>query len=347
MSIDLSQINKLLIVKISSIGDLVHASPVVPAFKRSFPHLSIGWVVEDRHLQVVQGAPGIDEFIVVPHKQWRSGGLKWEAWRQVFRTGRELRDKGYELALDLQGLGKSAIWAWFSGARFRLGGHRVRREARLILYRIPVRTQGLHVVDQYLDAVRWLGAEPEPVEFPLFIPEEARQQAHQKLARLEIAPGTPFVSMNPSAGQERKRWAIDKFAELSDRIERDHHLPVVFVGGPGDLPLEARLKQLKQAPLRSLIGQTSLKEVMEVVRATCLHICGDTGTAHMAAAFQTPCVSLFGPTDPDRNGPYGQRERVLYKRPQCQSCGRKCRTYECLQWITVDEVLSSSAAWLQ
>jgi ADP-heptose:LPS heptosyltransferase len=153
-----------------------------------------------------------------------------------------------------------------------------------------------------------------------------------------------YISINPSAGREWKRWHIAKFAELSDRIEQEWGLPVVFIGGPGDKPLEQSLLALKRCPLRSLIGQTSLKEAMAAVVRSAVHVCGDTGTAHIAAAFNTPCVALYGPTNPDRTGPFGQRERVLSKRTLCRQCPPdRCVRRECLQWITVDEVLDQIA----
>jgi heptosyltransferase-1 len=129
--------------------------------------------------------------------------------------------------------------------------------------------------------------------------------------------------MNLSAGREWKRWRIEHFAELSDRIEAEWGVSVVFVGGPGDKPLEEKLARLKRRPLRSLIGRTSLKEAMAVVQRSAVHVCGDTGTAHIAAAFRVPVVSLYGPTSPGRTGPYGQRSRTLYKKTQLATlCSR-------------------------
>jgi heptosyltransferase I len=243
----------------------------------------------------------------------------------------------------LQGLFKSAIWGVLGGVPIRLGAHRMREGTHLLMKRLPIPDRpDQHVVLQYLEAARWLGAEPLPVEFPLFIPTEAYQRVQAKLAALGVEG--VYISINPSAGREWKRWHIAKFAELSDRIEQEWGLPVVFIGGPGDKPLEQSLLALKRRPLRSLIGQTSLKEAMAAVVRSAVHVCGDTGTAHIAAAFNTPCVALYGPTNPDRTGPFGQRERVLSKRALCRQCPLdRCVRRECLQWITVDEVLDQIA----
>ncbi|MCS7272593.1 MAG: glycosyltransferase family 9 protein [Fimbriimonadales bacterium] len=357
--VDLRQVERLLILKVSSMGDIVHASPVAAALKRAFPHLKLGWIAEDRHAGVIEGSPRIDRLHVIPHQVLREKPFGRKAWQAVLQLSRELRAERYQVALDLQGLLKSAIWGVLGGVPIRYGAHRMRELTPLLLRRIPVPDDpNRHVVQQYLDAARWLGAPGEfpdlyatpedafapepPVEFPLFVPEVAHQQALLKLAQLG-ADGVPFVSINPSAGREWKRWHIAKFAELSDRIEAEWGVPVVFVGGAGDKPLEEQLRTLKTRPLRSLIGRTSLKEAMAIVCRSAVHISGDTGTAHIAAAFRVPVVALYGPTRPERTGPYGQRERVLDRRPLCTACPPdRCLRKECLQWITVDEVLEKA-----
>ncbi|MCS7208855.1 MAG: lipopolysaccharide heptosyltransferase II [Fimbriimonadales bacterium] len=357
--VDLNQIERLLILKVSSMGDIVHATPVAAALKRAFPHLYIGWIAEDRHAGVIDGSPRIDRLHIIPHQALRARPFGREAWRIVGQLARELRAERYQVALDLQGLLKSAIWGVLGRIPIRYGAHRMRELTPLLLRRIPIAERAdRHVVQQYLDAARWLGASGEfpdlyaspddahlpepPVEFPLFVPDAAHQQVAYKLAQLG-ADGKPLASLNPSAGREWKRWDIAKFAELSDRIEAEWGIPAVFVGGPGDRPLEERLRALKKRPLRSLIGRTSLKEAMALVARSAVHICGDTGTAHIAAAFGVPVVSLYGPTRPERTGPYGQRARALSKRPLCTACPpNKCVRRECLQWITVDEVLATA-----
>ena len=356
--VDLNRVERLPILKVSSMGDLVHASPVAAALKRAFPHLYIGWVAEDRHAGVLADSPRIDRLHIIPHRVLRERPFRRAAWQAVLRLARELRAEQYQVALDLHGLLKSAIWGVLGGIPLRYGAHRLRELTPLLLRRIPIPERpDRHVVQQYLDAARWLGAPCEfpdlyaapedadapepPVEFPLYVPDEARQQVACKLTQLGV-DDAPLISMNPSAGRPWKRWRIENFAELSDRIEAEWGVPVVFVGGLGDKALEEKLARLKRRPLRSLIGRTSLKEAMAVVQRSAVHVRGDMGTAHIAAAFRVPVVSLYGPTSPDRTEPYGQRSRTLYKKPLCTACPpNRCLRKECLQWITVDEVLAA------
>jgi ADP-heptose:LPS heptosyltransferase len=246
--VDLNRIERLLILKVSSMGDLVHASPVAAALKRAFPHLQIGWIAEDRHAGVLADSPRIDRLHIIPHRVLRERPFGRAAWQTVLRLARELRAERYQVALDLQGLLKSAIWGVLGGVPVRYGAHRMRELTPLLLRRIPIPDRpDRHVVQLYLDAARWLGAPCEfhdlyttpedadapepPVEFPLSVPDEAHQQVACKLAQLG-ADGARLISMNPSAGRPWKRWRIENFAELSDRIEAEWGIPVVFVGGP-------------------------------------------------------------------------------------------------------------------
>ncbi|MFQ3610089.1 MAG: glycosyltransferase family 9 protein, partial [Fimbriimonadales bacterium] len=295
-TVDWHAVERVLILKVSSMGDVVHASPVAAALKRAYPHLRIGWVAEDRHGGVLVGSPRIDRIHILPHASLRRISTMARVVRQI---SREIRAERYQVAIDLQGLLKSAMWGVLGGVPMRFGGHRLRELTPLILRRIPIQDRpDRHVVQQYLDALRWLGVPCEfpdlyrtpddarlpepPVEFPLAVSSEAEASVRQKLHALGVGDA-PLITLNPSAGREWKRWALEQFAELSDRIETELGLPTVFLGGRGDLPLAERLQSLKQCPLRSLIGQTNLEELKALIRCSAVHVCGDTGSAHLAS----------------------------------------------------------------
>jgi heptosyltransferase I len=156
--LDLNRIERLLILKISSMGDIVHASPVAAALKRAFPHLWIGWLAEDRHAGVLEGSPAIDRLHWLPCKQLYSNWLRRSWWQALLTLSKEIRAERYQVALDLQGLFKSAIWGVLGGVPIRLGAHRMREGTHLLMKRLPIPDRpDLHVVLQYLEAVRWLG----------------------------------------------------------------------------------------------------------------------------------------------------------------------------------------------
>ncbi|NUL83328.1 MAG: glycosyltransferase family 9 protein [Armatimonadetes bacterium] len=307
----LAECRRVLIVKLSSIGDVVHALPVSAAIKRSFPHIVLDWIVEDMSADMLIDNPCLDNLYILPRRKWKPKRYSISTWREGWTIAKQLRANRYDLAIDLQGLLKAAVWTVGCGAKRRYGYNRLREGSRFLMKRVERRPESVHVVDQYLDVPRFLGATVDPVEFPIQISPDDTAKADALLANVGI--DREFVSLNPSAGREWKRWPVERFAELSDRIERDLGLQTLFVGGPGDVELGERAKGFKKEAFRSTIAQTTLKQLARVIQRSALHVCGDTGSAHIASAVGAACVSLFGPTDPDRTGPYGQREWAIYR----------------------------------
>jgi hypothetical protein len=174
--VDLHRIERVAIVKLSSIGDVVHALPVSAALKRSFAHLQITWIVEERCAEMVTGNPYLHEVLTIPGKAWRHGAWHPRTWQEVQRIVGVLRSRHFQLTIDLQGLLKSAVVAWLTGAPVRIGYHWQREGAWLFNRVVPKEPSSKHAVQEYLDVARYLGAETEPVEFPLFIPREAEEQ---------------------------------------------------------------------------------------------------------------------------------------------------------------------------
>lgn len=339
MPVDLSKVERVLIVKLSAIGDVVHALPVSAALKKSFPHLKLSWAVETKCAEMVRGNPYLDEIIEIPRHAWKGKRRSPVTWMEGIRFFRGVRQKNFDLAVDLQGLLKSAMVAYFSGAKKRVGYHWQREGAKLLVKAIPQRPQSIHIVDQYLDVAYALGAKVEPVEFPLWIPDEAFEISRSILRETGVSASEPYVLINPSAGHPKKRWEPKRFAELSDRLQQKGMVKPIFVGGPADKELGDEIASLKVEPMVSVIGQTSLKQLAAMLKESAAHVCGDTGSGHIASAVGTKCVAIFGPTAAERSCPYGQLETTLHKDQLCKECpAGKCVRFECINWITVDEV---------
>jgi heptosyltransferase-1 len=351
---DMRAVRRALIVKLSSIGDVVHALPVSAALGDAFPHLEIAWVVEQMSAPMVEGNPYLKEVIVLP-AGWRR---RWslESARQFLALRRELRARRFDLAIDLQGLSKSALVARASGARHRYGYDWLRELAPLLETRVPRRPESVHVVEQFLDVARFLGAPVPEVKFPLHIPEEEEARACALLAEAGIAPEQPFLAVNPtSGGGGHKGWGEERFAAALNDLARDPGLPFVLIGGKGDVETAEAIRQRTDGRPASLAGKTSLKQLAAVLRRAALHLCGDTGSAHIAAALGTRVVSLFGRSNPARLAPYGQEAFALHHREQCRAvCRRfhatasvnskqKCLAPPpaCLAAITVEEVVAT------
>jgi ADP-heptose:LPS heptosyltransferase len=260
------------------------------------------------------------------------------------------------MTLDLQGLSKSALAARASGARWRFGYDWLREIAPLLETRVPRRPESVHIVDQFLDVARFLGAPVQEVKFPLHIPEEEEARALLLLSEAGIPPDQPFIAVNPTmGGGGHKGWGAGRFAAVLNRLAQEPGLPVVLVGGKADREVAEAIQRGTTPSPASLVGQTSLKQLAAILRRAALHLCGDTGSAHIAAALGTRVVSLFGRSNPARLAPYGQADFALHHRERCAlACRRfhetapvnskqKCLAPPpiCLSAITEEEVAAA------
>jgi len=320
---DMRTVERVAIVKLSAIGDVVHALPVSAALKEAFPKIHLTWIVEQMSAPMVEGNPYLDEVIVLPARL--RDRLSFTSLRGFAAVRSDLRAKRFDLALDLQGLSKSALVTWASGARYRFGQDWLRELAPLFETRIPRQPDSVHIVDQLLDTARFLGATVNAVKFPLHIPREAAEAARAMLKEAGVDPDSDYAVYNPShGGGGFKGWSTEGFVDLIGEINSDPGVPAVLVGSKGDAEIAARISSESAVPITNLVGQTDLKQLAAILRGAALHVCGDTGSAHIAAAFRTPVVTIFGRTDPDRLAPYGFRDYVVHHR---ERCAPECRRF--------------------
>ena len=339
MLTDLNGVQRVLIVKLSAIGDVIHALPVAAALKETYPHLLIDWAVEEPFVPLLSGNPCLQN--VIPLPKLRGSRLRSAGFRRDYRKRLQaLRENRYDVSLDLQGLTKSAVVAVASGAKVRLGYHWLREAAKLLEKPVPRRPESVHIVEQYLDVARFLGANPAIVRFPFQIPAEDAIIVENLLAEAGLNSGAKFITLNPASAKPEKEWDAAKFAALADAIFAQSETPAVLV--TADIAAAQRGADAAKNPLINLAGRTNLKQLAEVLRRGRAHVCGDTGSGHLAAALGVPVVSLFGPTDPARSCPYGQAAGVVSHRELCDpNCrGHKCALPRprCMDAITVAEV---------
>ncbi len=304
---DLSRVRRLLIIKTSSIGDVIHALPVVQAVKEARPDLTLGWVVRRRCADVLRGCPWIDHLYVVENKP---------SWRDLVRLRRELQDDRYDCALDMQGLLLSGLITKLSGAPIRIGWDRNREGNALWLTHpiVPGRasdTRGdTHEVSALYGFAAAFGVSELPSEFtpqPFLAAEGAAQAA----AWLDDLP-RPRVALNVGASRAYKRWPPEHWAAVADGLAAQG-FGLVFVGDTCDAETIAAVQSLRRCPGSdaNLAGKTDLHQLAAVLAACALVVSGDTGPMHIAVAVGTPVVALFGATNPARHGPYGARNMVL------------------------------------
>ena len=315
-----ADVSRIALVKLSSLGDVVHALPVAATLRAARPHARLTWIVERREAAVLHDHPALDEVIVADTRGWRRArrpGAVRAALADVLALRRRLAAARLDVAIDLQGLMKSGAIARATQAPVRIGFHRGwGREPLGALFTnrhvIPP-PSARHVVEQYLALLAPLGIDERRLEFRLPTVAAAETRLDEWLASVGLKPQRRLVVLNPGAGRPAKRWPVAHFATLAARLAHDAGAHVVVVWGPGEeSAARAIVAGAGQAGARTLLAPpTDLNELIALLRRASVMIAADTGPLHLAAALGTPCVGLYGPTAAARNGPYGAGHRTL------------------------------------
>ena len=328
---------KILLLKPSSLGDVIQALPVLRLLKRRFPAAEIFWWIDSALAPLLEGDPDLAGTVRFERRRWG----KPRHWPEMLRSVRWLRAQNFDLVIDLQCLLRSGAFAWLASGKFLVGLDETREGARGFYdLAVPRKTFHTHAVDWYLAVMPPLGV---PV-----------QQNFQWLpARLAIAADvekkwplvfSKLILLQPGARWLNKRWPVNHFAEFVRRLaERFPGAHFAVLGGKEDAPLGEIILQAAPGKVLNLCGATSLPEMVEWVRRCDLLVTNDTGPMHVAAALGRPLLALFGPTAPERTGPYGQLENVLRIALPCSPCLKPfChfeKPEECLRAISPALVL--------
>jgi heptosyltransferase-1 len=324
---------RVLIVRLGALGDIIHAIPVAAALRRRWPDARVDWVVESKHAALLEMVPVVSSLVPIDSRRVLGRG----GWLSMAGA---LRASDYDVALDVQGLVKSAVVARLSGARRVVGFDTasLREPSARWLYSEQAGPAGRgHVVARNLGILRVLGIETADWEFPL------RETAPSPGVRqvLERHEGR-LALMNPSAGWPNKRWPAERFGELARVMAERLALVPLVLWGPGEEGLaravvEASGGRAAQAP------RTTLGDLAALVRAARVVVAGDTGPLHLAAALRTPVVGIYGPTDPARNGPWSAADECVSRREVCECYHKRACVAArwCLLDISVEEVAAA------
>lgn len=334
-------IGRLLIVRLSALGDIVHAVPVVSALRRLDPRLRIDWLVEERYADVLALVDDVRRVIVRAAEGGGDGpDARFTGGAGYLRAVRYLRRQRYDVALDLQGLIKSAVWARVSGARRVIGfaaGH-LREPQAAWLYGETVEPPApAHVIRKNLSLAARLGAAVEPVELPLRVGSSPVR--HEVTAA--IGPAR-YAVLNPGAAWPNKRWPADRFGAVATALLHRHGLASFVTWGPDERGLAEAVVAASSGAAR-LAPPTGIADLASLMAGAALVVSGDTGPLHIAAAVGTPIVGLYGPTWPERNGPWAAADEVLSRAAACQCHHkRQCQIGRpCIEDIAVDEVIAA------
>ena len=340
---------KILIVRLSALGDIVHALPVLAAINKAMPDAQVDWLVEENYAPILSIVPGLHRRIIVRAKRSFATpeAISFGGWRGYPAAASYLRNQDYDVALDLQGLLKSSIWARSSFANRVVGFDQPNlreRQAAFLYSETVTPLDASHVIGKNLSILAALEIEPGAIEVPL-----APSASMATTAAIEAAGGSRrFIVLNPGAAWPNKRWPADRFgalaASLRDRLGRSS----LITWGPSERELAESVARASSGAA-SLAPATTVSDLAVLMREAALVVSGDTGPLHIAAAIGTPLVGLYGPTWPERNGPWDPQDVVISRASGCVCHHkRQClRGAPCINEITVEEVVQASERRLQ
>jgi len=354
------RIESLLVVRLSAMGDIIHTLPAVAALREAFPHVTLGWVVEERWAELLctlryprsgrrsAERPLVDRIHTVKTSEWRHAMFSFNTWQQMAVGLSELRGVQYDAAIDFQGAVRSALLARWSGAPIVFGDAQPRENAASMFYSRKIETSRSHVVEQALDLAQGVIAtlpagamaakRPETaVEFPV------DADAEGKVNDL-VADVAKFAILNPGAGWGAKQWPVERYGTVAKALARDGIRSIVNYG-PGEEELATAVETASDGMAQKV--SCSIAELIALTRRASLLIGGDTGPMHLAAALKVPVVAIFGPTNPARNGPFGTRSIVLRSASSMTDHSRRREPEQGLLEIMPEKVIAAAQTLLR
>ena len=344
-----AQLEKVLIVRLSAMGDVIHTMPAVAALRKALPSLKIGWLIEERWAELLctksaarSGAtspqrPLVDEVHTVDTKRWRKSLFASNTRKEFSAAVAQLKAGCYDSTIDFQGLIRSAVFARFSGTKIRHGFAHPRESAARWFYTSTFPATAAHVVEQNVslaESVVGIPLKPAQTEFPH--DEDAERRVEAELQKQSIKR---FAILNPGAGWGAKQWPAERYGKVATHLA-EHGITPLINFGPGEESLAQAVEESSGGAARKI--SLSLAELIALTRRASSFIGGDTGPMHLAAALQVPVVAIFGPTNPARNGPYGTRSIVLRDASSVTDHSRHAEPESGLLQISVEQVAAAA-----
>lgn len=339
-------IETILIIKLSSIGDVIHSLPLLEVLRCRFPYAKIDWVVEEEASGVLEDHPCIDRLFIFPRKGWLKRFIKKgeciTVGKEISHFIRQLKGRKYDIVIDLQGLFKSGILTFLARGKRKIGLDGAREGSNIFIdERISFPDPDMHALDRYLCIARYLGTNSFTWNGMIPICNKDKKHVHRLLEN--IRDNSTLIAINPMARWDSKLWDPDRFACLADRITDIFGAEVVFTGSEDDKTAIENILSMMKTKALNLAGKTNLKELAYLYQRCAIVISTDTGPMQVAAAMKSPVViALFGPTSPSKTGPYGEKHKAISAHMDCSPCFKKrCKDMSCMKEITVDMVFDS------
>ncbi len=323
----------ILIVKPSSLGDIIHTLPLLNSLKADLPDSLIDWVVAGEFKDLLTGHPMINRLFIINKGQWKNLKKLPQTFKELLSLSKDLRKQHYDLCIDVQGLFRSGLITALSGASVRLGFSDA-REGAPVFYNLKIKGgKGIHAVDRYLKLLSPLKIGHADIEFPL---------PHIKTRRIVH---NSYYILVPGARWETKLWPPEYFAELinllANKAPFNRYVPVI-VGTKADKSRAAQIKSLSRVDVMDLTGKTNLTELVSYIKGATFVVTNDSGPMHIAAAVNTQVFAIFGPTSARLTGPYGEGHVVVTAGVDCRPCFKKnCNDLRCMIRLKPDHVYES------
>ena len=337
---------RILLVKPSSLGDVIHALPVLHELRKRYPKAKIDWLIGTAFASVLDGNTDLSERIPFDRRKFSRVGLSPGPTRDFLRLIDDLRRREYDLVIDLQGLFRSGFISWAAGAPVRIGFADAREGASIFYtHKITASQIEVHAVDRNLRVGELLGFSGDPATFDLALDDALREQARAMLREHGVRDDDCLVAIAPGARWETKAWPWKNFALAVDALVEDEAIRVVLLGGNEDVALCTEIAGECRKQVISLAGKTSIRQMIAMLERVDVVLCHDSAPMHAAAALGRPLVCLTGPTNPARTGPYRRMDDVLRVPLPCSPCYlRKLSQcgyeHRCMHELRVEDVVA-------
>jgi len=332
--IEPSQIQRILLIRLRRIGDVILTTPAISALREDFPAASITYIVEKPYRQLVEGNPNLDKVIVPESKQSLRGFLK---------LIRLIRKNKYDVVLDFHGGPRASLITLFSKAKLKVG-YRVKYKNFIYNIKLPRRPKEgyFHSVENHINLVKALGVEVKSIP-PLYPPQAKKTEVEKvkKFIEENALGGHKIITVHISAGNKFRDWGVDNLVQLTNLLAQRPDVKVILIGTSEDQKAEEEILKKSKASLLSLVGRLNLREVKELISHSSLFVGPDSGPMHIAASTSTPIVALFGPTLPAHFAPWQANAFMIEKELDCRPCKqRDCihEDFRCLRSIDPEEV---------
>lgn len=343
---------RILIIKLSSLGDVIHTLPALAALRKAYPRAHLSWLVEPESAELLLDHPALDQVLVIPKNRWCREAASLRRWPALGKEFRHflhaLRGVRYDIVLDFQGLLKSGVLTGLARGKRKVGFAPGKERGDIFLNeKVPYPVELLHAVRRYLLLTEHLACPVTTPSFSISLSQQHRNRVIALLRQHHLACQQPLVLLHPGTRWQSKLWKEEHWAALGDRLQDELEAQVVFTGSTEDRALVERIRGRMRAPGVTTVGELDLKELAFLQACAEVVVTPDSGPMHLATAMGTPVVALFGPTDPALTGPFGNARTVITKSLSCRPClKRQCATNECMHQISVQEVWEGVKATL-